>query len=338
MDNPNCVSAEELKKQLSHFGSLESPDTGNDRSTVRSKRRPPWLIPSILLISSLLSMMWAGMVAWSPVSVFDQAYSEGSFFVVRYHVLANWKSGLLFAVSLTIILGAHELGHYFATRFYRIPSTLPLFIPFPISPAGTCGAVIMMDGSQADRKQIFDIGIAGPLTGLFFAIPIAVLGLMYGAPPTSTTSTIQFGQPLFIQWLDGLVGNVQNVRNDSISNSSMNPMLMAAWVGLLVTGLNMIPVSQLDGGHVIFGLLGRRSRIVSWIAYLLCACFVVYSAIRYKQPDFAIMLLLIPLMGIGHPPSRNDHIQLDWARTALGLLSLTIPIVCIPLRPISLLP
>ncbi len=361
--------------------------------------RPRWLVPLLLLVATLLSMTWAGISAWSPMHLIGQAFERGSLFDLRRHILANWYPGMLFAVSLTIILGAHELGHYFATRIYRIQSSLPIFIPFPISPTGTCGAVILMDGMRADKKQIFDIGLAGPLAGLVFAIPIAAMGLMYGEPPQTRGHSIQFGQPLAIQLLAEILpvqaatadlqaratnakekpelklrlafgpefgpkveikqlasdrtqtnnskqagdriekstAQKEVIRSKSISNEAMNPMLMAAWVGFLVTGLNMVPISQLDGGHVIFGLLGRRSRPVCWITYLGCICYVTYTSIRYGQPEYILMLLLIPLMGIAHPPSRDDNVSLGWARQIIGVASLTIPFLCIPMRPIIIL-
>lgn len=321
-------------------------------------RRPPWLIPSILFIATLLSMAWAGITAWSPLYLLELSYNNQSLFELRRHVLANWLPGILFSVSLTVILGAHELGHYFASKLYHIKSSLPIFIPFPLSPVGTCGAVILMDGMKADRKQIFDIGLAGPLAGLVFAIPIAGFGLMYGSPPKTRGTSIQFGQPLVIQWLAYGIQSVQSStadsrsasrprpdapiagelplasRIESISNESMNPMLMAAWVGFLVTGLNMVPISQLDGGHVIFGLLGPKSSLVAWIAYLLCCAYVIYSSLVFGQSLFLLMLILIPLMGISHPPSRNDDVDIGISRKVIGAMSLAIPLLCIPFRPI----
>ena len=342
-------------------------DNEEDRDPQRSPARPRWLVPFLLLVATLVSMSWAGIAAWSPMDLLGNAYERGSLFEVRRHILANWYPGLLFAVSLTIILGAHELGHYFATRIYRIQSSLPIFIPFPISPTGTCGAVILMDGMRADRRQIFDIGLAGPLAGLVFAIPIAAIGLMYGEPPQTRGRSIQFGQPIAIQALahvlpirvssthqqTGIDGQSKENRwvkenekptahfevmqSNSISNEAMNPMLMAAWVGFLVTGLNMVPISQLDGGHVIFGLLGRRSRPVCWFAYLGCVSYVTYTSIRFGQPEYILMLLLIPLMGITHPPSRDDNVALGLPRQIIGVASLAIPFFCIPMRPIIIL-
>jgi len=174
--------------------------------------------------------------------------------------------------------------------------------------------------------------------------------LMYGQPPQTRGNSVQFGQPIAIQALarllpvgamemSGATRGVHQVNGglESISNEAMNPMLMAAWVGFLITGLNMVPISQLDGGHVIFGLLGRRSKAVCWIAYLSCIGFVTYTSIVFGQPLFILMLLLIPLMGISHPPSRDDNAELGLPRQIIGALSLVIPILCIPLRPIIIL-
>ena len=339
--------ADAADEALSNLGLELDEIVSDDYIEPKSQEaRSRWFVPLMLLLATLLSMTWAGIAAWSPMNLIENAFNSGSLFEVRRHVLANWLPGLLFSVSLTIILGAHELGHYFATRIYRIQSSLPIFIPFPISPTGTCGAVILMDGLRADRRQIFDIGLAGPIAGLVFAIPIAVMGLMFGEPPQTRGNSIEFGQPFAIRALaevvpmqmatngrPGLSGASQGIiRSNSISNSAMNPMLMAAWVGFLVTGLNMVPISQLDGGHVIFGLMGRRSQPVCWLAYLGCIGFVTYSSIRYGQPEFILMLLLIPLMGIAHPPSRDDDVELGLPRQIIGALSLAIPFLCIPMR------
>ena len=107
-------------------------------------------------------------------------------------------------------------------------------------------------------------------------------------------------------------------------------------MGLLVTGLNMIPISQLDGGHVVFGLLGRRSSVFSWCTYVACVSYVIYTAVVYKQGLFVVMLLLVSLMGVAHPPSRDDDARLGWPRQLLGWLTLLLPLLCIPLRPVTI--
>lgn len=342
--------ADEVEAAFTNLGLELDEFIAEDNSVepVRQTSRPTWLVPLLLLVATLISMAWAGIAAWVPGHLLENAMQRGSLFEIRRHVLANWIPGLLFSVSLATILGAHELGHYFATRIYRIRSSLPIFIPFPIAPMGTCGAVILMDGMQADRRQIFDIGLAGPLAGLVFAIPIAAVGMLYGEPPETRGHSVQFGQPLVIQALAEVLPtrialeepNVMQQKiktTKSIGNDSMNPLLMAAWVGFLVTGLNMVPISQLDGGHVIFGLMGQKSGNVCWLVYLASIGYVGYTSLMFGEPMFFLMLLLIPLMGISHPPSRDDTVPLGLLRQIIGTVSLAIPVLCIPFRPMIFL-
>jgi Zn-dependent protease len=290
------------------------------------RRQMAW----ILLVMTCLSTLWAGITAWSPVDTLIEAASGGSLLLVRRQVLANFSSGLLFSVSLIAILSAHELGHYFATKLYGIRATPPMFIPFPFNPIGTCGAVILMDAYQADRRQIFDIGLAGPLAGLVVAIPVMALGLLsQNAPAFTPFTTFQIQQPLLGYWLAGWFQPELLNNAAGISNADLDPMVMAAWVGLLITGLNMMPVSQLDGGHVLFGLLGRRAVWFAILAYLAAVAYVVIN----RQTVFSLMLVLILFMGLRHPPSSNDDRTLGWPRTLLGLASLSIPLLCIPAQP-----
>ena len=340
--------ANEVESAFTNLGLELDEFVVGDTSDRPVRRRPSWLVPLLLLVATLISMTWAGIAAWVPGHLLEIAFQRGSLLEVRRQVLANWLPGLLFSFSLAVILGAHELGHYFATRIYGIQSSLPIFIPFPIAPMGTCGAVILMDGMKANRRQIFDIGLAGPLAGLVFAIPIAAAGLLYGDPPQTQGYAVQFGQPILIQALaEALPASTDSggqnalqqkiLKTKSIGNDSMNPLLMAAWVGFLVTGINMVPMSQLDGGHVIFGLLGRRSEPVCWMVYLVCIGYVAYTSYMFGEPMFILMLLLIPLMGIPHPPSSDDTISLGLPRQIIGTISLVIPVLCIPLRPMIFL-
>lgn len=341
--------------------SSKEPETTETLEPARgpSSGQPSWIrrwkLPILLLIASILSMTWAGLTMWSPVEAIEAAVFDGSLFEVRRSILSNWFPGLIFSLALTAILGAHELGHYIATRLYGIRSTPPLFIPFPISPIGTCGAVILMDGRQADRKQIFDIGIAGPLAGLIIAIPVACAGLLIDLPMRSTGfPAYTFGQPLIIQGLQNLLQEnpaltltpppkppfewmgLSQAKVSGIQNIDMNPLLMAAWVGLLITGVNMIPISQLDGGHVIFGLLGSGSHVFSKAAYFACIAYVIFGVLVFGQGLFVLMLVLVTFMGIKHPPSRNDHVSLGAFRQVLGWVTLSLPLLCIPLRPVTM--
>lgn len=301
---------------------------------VSTNRRRPRIhrIAIWLALATILSTFWAGVGAWMPTTPFVLAFEQSSLMPVRQALLANWYCGLQFSLGLMAILVAHELGHYVMTIIYRVPSTPPLFIPFPLlSPIGTMGAVIMMQSGQADRKQIFDIGLAGPLAGLVVAIPILIIGLLNPqAIPYAPSSDLVMGQPLLIQWLAAWLVPDRVESFVQIANSQANPLLMAGWVGLLVTGLNMMPVGQLDGGHVTFGLVGRHSY---WIALAAMAGAVFYM--YYSQVwIFLLMVVLVFAMGLRHPPSSNDDRELGWPRQVIGWCSLVLPILCIPANPI----
>jgi membrane-associated protease RseP (regulator of RpoE activity) len=211
---------------------------------------------------------------------------------------------------------------------YRVRASLPYFVPLPISAIGTMGAVIGMDGSKADRRQIFDIGLAGPLAGLVVAVPIMWIGasrLDLTTPPLG----FQFGQPLAVQWLLEYLHPGTHQQNLGIAVNQLNPYFMAGWVGLLVTGLNMMPVSQLDGGHVTYALFGRGAH---WVARIFMLAVFVYMGTMFylfrTPPFWLLMALLVLLIGTDHPPTRDDTVRLGWFRIVLGGLSLLIPVFC----------
>jgi membrane-associated protease RseP (regulator of RpoE activity) len=310
----------ELSDQQSYAKAYEVPAV---------RRR--WKLPLVMFVLTILSTFWAGITAGSPEFVISKVWQEHSLMQVRQCLIANWWSGLLFSSGVIGILLAHEMGHYVMTRIYGVFSSYPIFIPFPFNAFGTCGAVIMMDGRSADRKEIFDIGIAGPLAGLVVAIPVAMFGLYsHTIPAYPTDGGLRLGVPLAFQILDSYMGTGAFEQTNSITPAAVSPLLMAAWIGLFVTGLNMMPMSQLDGGHVIFGLLGRLSVYVAYTTYALCAIYVVAS----QQYPFMLMLTLILLLRLRHPPSRNDNVQIGWWRSILAVASLALPILCIPAKPL----
>src|SRR5262249_45528911 len=146
--------------------------------------------------------------------------------------------------------------HFIQAVRYGVPASLPFFIPMPFTPLGTMGAVIGMQGSDADRKELFDIGLTGPLAGLFVALPLTWYGIQVAHPfPLNVPAGLHFQDPLLLK------GMMWYLRPDLQAGQelTMNPFLMAGWVGMLITGLNMLPISQLDGGHVAYAILGRRA-------------------------------------------------------------------------------
>jgi membrane-associated protease RseP (regulator of RpoE activity) len=241
-------------------------------------------------------------------------------------VLENWQQGLVFMACLLGILLTHEMGHFLATVWYRVPASFPYVIPLPFTPLGTLGAVISMDARRADRKQTFDIGLAGPLAGLVVAVPILIWGIMQLDLTTMQLGPIRFKNGLLIELIMRWVqppGFIARWQGQTVSLNQLNPYFMAGWAGMLITGLNMLPVSQLDGGHVIYTLFGPMAR---WIA----RGFMVFAVLWCVNGEFAwvLMLLLVFMIGVDHPPTRDDRVPIGWFRFGLGIVSLVIPVLC----------
>ncbi len=191
-------------------------------------------------------------------------------------------------------LAAHEFGHYLLTLYYRVPSTPPMFIPFPLSPLGTFGAVIAMHGGEADRREIFDIGLAGPLAGLVVTIPVLIWGLLHPQPfEYAPFEVMEIGQPLLFQWIAAALPASVKESRQLAPTLARTRSWMAGWVGLLVTDSNMIPLGQLDGGHVAFGLMGGKSRYLGMAVAAAAASYMIYAQVFL----FAVMLFLAIMMG-----------------------------------------
>jgi Zn-dependent protease len=194
----------------------------------------------------------------------------------------SWVHGAEFAGALLLILLAHELGHYVAARIHKVESSLPYFIPLPIlSPFGTMGAVIRMRGKVPSRRALLDIGAAGPLAGLVFAIPMYAWGTRHSkVVPLDPTFTIN-GESILTRLLDAVFG--PHLAAGEVQLAS--PLLFAAWAGFFVTMLNLIPIGQLDGGHVAFALLGRKQDRASVVVHrsLLAFFFVGVVASVFRD-------------------------------------------------------
>ncbi len=225
-------------------------------------------------------------------------------------------AGTAFAVSIMGILVFHEMGHYIQARRYRVPATLPYFLPMPISPFGTMGAVIRMDNVGADRKALFDIGVSGPIAGLVVAIPVTMWGLARSqviATQDLQGVGLQLGDSLLFMGLARIVVGVVPEGSDIL----LHPAAFAGWAGLFITALNLLPVGQLDGGHVVYALLGRRSYWVSVAAAIgfgLIALFV--------SRLWTLMVILVLLMGLRHPPTADDTVALGRTRIIVGILAM----------------
>jgi membrane-associated protease RseP (regulator of RpoE activity) len=300
------------------------------------RRRRVWL-PVMLLLSTCLSTFWVGANHWYFVGSLWFSQSPETGLLTRRMALLYWQDGLIYMACVLGILLAHEFGHFFATLWYRIPASLPYVIPMPLLPIGTFGAVIGMDGRAADRKQIFDIGIAGPLAGLVVAIPVMIWGTYQLDFTQPEFGPYAVRNPLLVEWLLAWFRPAGYEPGASVAMSQLNPYFMAGWVGLLVTGLNMMPVSQLDGGHVIYTLFGRRSWWIARGFMVVAMLYVGYSFYTTQQAQWILMLGLILFVGVDHPPTRDDRVPIGWFRFGLGLASLAIPVVCFSPNALAIL-
>lgn len=282
------------------------------------------MLPLVLFIATCFSTFLAGMAGQRAYELLFNPRLLVNF------VQARWQDGLLYMAAVMGVLLTHEMGHFLQALRYRVNASLPFFIPMPFSPIGTMGAVIGMQGSQADRKELFDIGLTGPLAGLALAIPFSVIGVMQAGVVPKSAEGFFFGDPLLVQWL------MKWLRPEVAANETlvMNPLLMAGWVGLLITGLNMVPISQLDGGHVSYALFGRGAWLVARLVIFGVMGYMLFSG-NYQ---WIIMLLLVMMIGVEHPPTRDDRVPIGPWRYALGLVSLSIPIFCLTPVPLSTVP
>lgn len=302
---------------------------------------PRVLLHTVLLVTTGISTTLTG--AAFAVQVQDDSSVMGSLVaptlaVLRETVTGNLDplaKGLLFTFTLLTILGAHELGHYFACRHYGIRATLPFFIPAPptITLFGTFGAVIKIKEPIRSRRALFDIGIAGPLAGFAFALPAAMVGLIFAtpAPPaavSAASSGIQFNDPLLFILISKLLALPKWIE--------WNPIYWAAWGTLLVTALNLFPVGQLDGGHVLYAIAGPRTH--TWISRIVavgCAALAVLSIVLNQPPVYLLWtLVLLFLMKVGHPPVLEEE-PLGKARVALAIFALLVFLLCFMPFPIT---
>jgi len=240
--------------------------------------------------------------------------------------------GVAFAAALLSILAAHEAGHYIVCRRYGVDATLPFFLPAPpLFLAGTFGAFIKIKSPIPSRRALFDIGLAGPLAGFVVALPIAIAGIagLQTIPPP-VGDFITFNDPLLFR----LIGRAINVNLDS---TAPNPFYMAAWIGLLVTSLNLMPVSQLDGGHGTFALFGPRAHeTIGRIAFVMMAVISLLGWLWHGSPSgFLYTLLLGVMLRVRHPQPQLME-PLGPARLGVAVITLVVFILSFWPFPITI--
>jgi membrane-associated protease RseP (regulator of RpoE activity) len=279
------------------------------KGRIRPRPRPVWP-NALLLILTLLSLLYIGTT---------QEVGDAT------PPLTDWWRGLPYALSLILILGSHELGHYFAARYHRVNVTLPYFIPLPFSFFGTLGAFIQLREPMRNRKILFDVGVAGPLAGLIVAVPVLLIGLATSKiEPLPDETYMLEGNSLLYAGAKLLVfGRMLPNGHEDVF---INQLAKAGWTGLLITGLNLIPVGQLDGGHVVFTLFGKQAR------RLYLPVIAVFAALSLFEPTWVLWTLLMLLLGRVYAVPLDTITPLDQRRRRIGYLALIIfVLVFVPL-------
>jgi len=263
------------------------------------------------------------------------AFSEGGGLLTRG---GRFSDGFPFSIPLLTILGIHELGHWAMCRRYGLAATLPYFLPSPllIPPffnfAGTFGALIRIKEPIREKRMLLDVGAAGPLAGFAAAMPFLLYGVAHPRPSATplTPQTILFHYPLIVRWAQHWV----HVGPYTSASVHEHPTFMAAWFGLLVTSLNLLPIGQLDGGHVLRAAVGKRQPILSAIVAGLCVVAgIAGPAGSAVWAVFAVFALAI--MGIAHPPVDDDAEPLDFGRMLIALACAAVFLLCFSLAPIG---
>src|SRR5215218_1736291 len=285
-----------------------------------------WARHAFLFAATALTVAWAGMTLALPADAVEPSLASPSapleylLFIPKYYALmlagaASYAlahphylaEGLKFAGAFLSILLAHESGHYVACRRYGVEATLPFFVPVP-PPfiAGTLGAFIKIKSPIPSRRALFDIGVAGPLAGFAVILPVVVIGLLTAAPDTTAHAGggfIIFNDPPLLRMLAAPLGV------GDLGVIAPNPFYFAAWFGLLVTSLNLMPVGQLDGGHAVYALLGRRAhRHVGRMAFLSMLVLAPLGWLWHGAPTSVLyVVLLFVMLRLPHPAPLDDH-------------------------------
>lgn len=285
-------------------------DVADEPSETFEAKPGAWKVNLALFLATVLTVFFAG-------AAYAGAYNADAGLV---DLVRGLPKGASFAVPLLAILLCHEFGHYIAARLHRVRASLPYFIPAPIvNPFGTMGAVIAMPERIRSRNALLDIGAAGPLAGLVVALPVIWVGLSHSTVDALSGPYAQEGQSLLYVALKRLVLGPIPEGHDVF----MSPMAFAGWTGLFVTALNLIPVGQLDGGHIAYALFGPRQDTIARVVHLgllvaaaLNLAWFVVPALRNggdigqaigNSTFYVVWFLLLSLMrwrsGMNHPPT-----------------------------------
>lgn len=293
----------------------------------RAKER--WWLHILLFLMTVATTTWAGAY-FAPNLNPDMFRDQVGGLTPEQRTFLLWNGFTLFALPLMSILFAHEMGHYLMCRHYGIDASPPFFLPLPpiVSFSGTLGAFIRIREPFRNKKELFDVGVGGPIAGFVVALPVVIWGVLGTRPhtePAELGSTV-FGYPLLITVVQKLF------RGWTFTSYEVyeHPMLMAGWFGLLLTAINLLPLGQLDGGHATYAVLGRRHRSVAWA--MLAILFVA----GFRSPGWWVLgVVFLILVGLRHAPVLDEATPLDGRRKLVALGVLAIFLLCLAPNPID---
>ena len=274
-------------------------------------------LPIGLFLVTVFTTLWAGayqplyaQYLNAPVGPIDFLLSDPS--LLMY--------GIPFSFTLLSILVTHEFGHYYLARVHKVPASLPLFLPGPPFLVGTFGAIIRMRSPIYNRRALFDIGVAGPIAGFVVALVALVIGLMRSSIGVDDhTYNLNFGEPLVLKMLVWMIHGPISDGYDLF----LDPIAVAAWMGLFITALNLIPIGQLDGGHVIYALFGSYHRNFAY-----SVMFVMLVLGFFGWHGWFLWAGLAGIVGLSHPPVIDPQATLGRARVRVAWATLGIFILC----------
>ncbi len=302
--------------------------SGDNPQIQENRKRRSLVVAVALFLLTLMTTLAAG-VQFSADYARNRAPSLEDFFGAYGAILTRpglLLAGIPFSFTLIGILLAHELGHYFACRYYAISSSYPYFIPAPTL-FGTLGAFIRIRSPIVNRKALFDVGLAGPVVGFAFAAPALGVAVLYSkiVPAAQADVALLFGDPwlqrLLVAWLRPGV---------SPADLLLHPVGRAAWVGIFATALNLLPAGQFDGGHILYALASERHRVVSFLVAL------VLLPMGWLWSGWVLWATLILLLGFRHPPLLDRWEPLDRKRRVWAAIALIIFLLCFMPSPVVL--
>ena len=308
---------------------FSSSDLSERRAPVAAyfprRSSPPWR-HIVLFVLTVVSTLLVGAEHFAS---FQLDFGTRPMDFSRTEFLLN---GLWYSASILAILGAHEFGHYFACRYYGVDASLPYFLPAPLPLTGTLGAFIRIRQVIPSKRELFDIGIAGPIAGFIVAVPVLLVGMSLSrvtALPPNTEGFMELGEPLLFKAIAWLFWGTPP---DGYS-INMHPMAFAAWFGMLATALNLFPIGQLDGGHISYAVLGRRSTLVTLgtVGALVGLTFVSQSWLVWT----VLTVVMLLAFGPRHPRTVDEDVPLDRGRMWLAFFALVMFVVCFTPAPIE---